>query len=74
MDGHVHRILVIGLYVFALCVALMFGSLVFSLAFPSWDILTESQFDTLRDFLFSGGVGAAIAAAARRVTDGKGED
>lgn len=74
MDGHVHRILVIGLYAFAACVALMFGSLVMSLAFPSWAPLTESQFDTLRDFLFSGGVGAAIATAARRVSDGKSDD
>ncbi|WP_310532343.1 hypothetical protein [Novosphingobium sp.] len=71
LDGHLHRILVIGLYLFALCAALMFGSLIWSLAFPDYAMLNAEQSVTLQKFLFSGAVGSAVTAAAQKVSGGK---
>jgi hypothetical protein len=73
MDGHVHRILVIGLYFFAFCAALMFGTLVWCMAFPSHSPLDSGQFAALQSFLFSGAVGSAVTAAARKVINAKSE-
>lgn len=68
MDGHVHRILVIGLYVAGLCIAGMFVSLVWNMAAPeARRFLTADQLSALQGFLFSGAMGSAITAAARKV-------
>ena len=67
IDGHLHRILVIGLYVVALCAALMFGSLVWSMAFPAYAMLDADQSVALQKFLFSGAVGSAVTVVARKV-------
>jgi len=73
MDGHLHRILVIGLYFFAACAALMFGSLVWCMAVPSHSFLDSTQFAALQNFLFSGAIGSAVTAAARKVSGGSKE-
>lgn len=73
MDGHLHRILVIGLYFFAACAALMFGSLVWCMAVPSHSFLEPAQFAALQNFLFSGAIGSAVTAAARKVAGGSKE-
>ena len=70
MDGHLHRILVIGLYFVGLCAALMFGSLVWNMALPNHSFLNATQFAALQTFLFSGAMGSAVTAAVRKVGGG----
>ena len=68
MDGHVHRILVWGLYFVGICTVAMFGSIVWNMAMPtSRRFLDAAQVATLQSFLFSGLMGSAVSAAARKV-------
>lgn len=73
MDGHLHRILVGGVYFVAICAAVMFGSLAWGMAFPAFSFLTPDQVTALQGFLFSGGVGAAFTVAARKVAGSDGD-
>ena len=52
----------------ALCAALMFGSLVWSMAFPAYAMLDADQSVALQKFLFSGAVGSAVTVVARKVS------
>lgn len=75
MDGHLHRILVIGLYVAALCIGAMFVSLVWNMATPAaYRFLDAGQVSALQTFLLSGTIGSAITAAARKVVGGSNDD
>lgn len=68
MDGHLHLLLVMGLYFVGVCIALIFGCLVWNMAVPtSYRFLDATQEATLQGFLFSGVIGSMIAAAARKV-------
>ena len=74
MEGHLHRILVIGLYVAGLCIAGMFVSLVWNMAVPAaYRFLDAAQLGALQSFLFSGAMGSAITAAARKVGGDKAD-
>lgn len=70
MDGHIHRILVIGLYIVAALVLAMFASLAISMSFPAYAPLTSAQVAALQSFLFSGALGAGVTAAAKKVSQG----
>ena len=74
MDGHLHRLLVIGLYVFGVSIALMFVSLVCNMAAPqAYRFLDADEITSLQQFLFSGALGSAMTAAAKKVA-GKSDD
>lgn len=74
MDGHLHRMLVIGLYFVGFCIAGLFGSLVWNMAASeSYRFLDTAQVAALQSFLFSGAMGSAVTAAARKVGDGSKE-
>lgn len=75
MDGHVHRILVIGLYFVGICIAGLFGSLAWNMgASEGYRFLEPPQMAVLQGFLFSGAMGSAVTAAARKVAEGNKED
>ncbi len=74
MDGHLHLLLVIGLYFVGLCVALIFGCLVWNMAVPTgYRFLDAAQEAALQGFLFSGVLGSAVTAAARKVAGSAAE-
>ncbi len=74
MDGHLHRILVVGLYVAGLCIAGMFVSVVWNMSVPpARRFLDAAELSALQSFLFSGTMGSAITAAARKVGGQAGE-
>lgn len=68
MDNHVHLLLVIGLYFVGACILVIFGSLVWNMTFPNYRFLDETQAAKLEAFLFSGALGSAVTAAARKVS------
>lgn len=69
MDNHVHVLLVTGLYFVGACIALIFGSLVWNMTVPlDYRFLDETQVAKLQVFLFSGVLGSAVTAAARKVS------
>jgi hypothetical protein len=68
MDGHLHFILVIGVYFVGLCAAGVFGCVVWNMSVPVANrFLDATQLATLQQFLFSGALGAGVSAAARRI-------
>jgi hypothetical protein len=68
MEGHLHRILVAGLYVAGISITAMFVSLVWNMAAPDAQrFLNSGQVAALQSFLFSGAMGSALTAAARKV-------
>ena len=74
MDGHVHFILVAGLYFVGLCAALVFGCLVWNMAVSEpYRFLDAAQVASLQQFLFSGAIGSGVTAAARKVSGASDE-
>ena len=62
---HLHRIVVVGLYVVAICAALMFLALVYHYVSP-YPFLSAAQLSDLKQLLFSGSLGAGVAQLSKK--------
>lgn len=64
VDGALHWLIIIAIYFVGFLIALMLFAMVFSMLFPGcW--LAPDQINSMKDFLFTGGVGAGLATLAR---------
>jgi hypothetical protein len=72
MEGHLHTLLVIGLWMAGTAILGVFLSVLWNMAVPhQYRYLEAAEVDTLKSFLFSGAIGSAITAAGRKVAGGK---
>lgn len=68
MEGHVHRLSVIALYVIgSVLVAAVFIFILLHLLPPDWRFLSDENREDLNGLLFSGVVGALVTSLAQRV-------
>jgi hypothetical protein len=66
VEKHVNRVIIFGIWAVSIAALAMFGVIVAHKIKPDiW--LTTAQLTDLQSFLFSGGVGAAITAAGKRI-------
>ena len=65
IQDHLHRLIVIGLYVVAVAALIMFVMLVLSYVTP-WQPLTAEQLNSIKQLLFSGSLGAGLSGLARK--------
>jgi hypothetical protein len=63
--GHVHNMVVIGIYTVGLAALTMFLVLVWHYVTP-WHFLSEEQLNNIKQILFSGTLGAALSGVAKR--------
>ena len=72
VQTHLHRIVVIGLYVLALSALLMFLTIIYHLLSP-YPFLSPERITDIKQLLFSGAVGAAASGLAKKYLgiDGK---
>lgn len=62
---HLHRIVVWGLYLVAICAALMFLALVYHYISPR-PFLSAAQLSDLKQLLFSGSLGAGVSQLSKK--------
>jgi hypothetical protein len=67
VQGHIHKVLVCGVYVVAVCAGLMFVVLVMHYICPSY-FLSAQAADDLQTFLFSGTVGGIVTKGAGSIS------
>jgi hypothetical protein len=66
VDGHLNKIVVCGVWIVALAALAMFLAVVAHKLKPGfW--LDDDQISDLQSFLFSGGIGAALASGGKRI-------
>ena len=64
MDGHLHLVLVCLIYFVAFLLACLLFAMTFSMLFEGY-WLSEEKISEIREFLFTGGVGAGLATLAK---------
>ena len=75
MDDHLHRLLVISLYLIGGAIVAMVLALLWNMAAPeSLRFLKPDEVKGLQSLLFSGAIGSFVTAAAKKVGGKAGED
>jgi len=64
LDDHLHRLVVCGMYVVALAAFAMFFTLIWHLVTP-YPFLADEKIADIKQFLFSGALGAGISTIAK---------
>lgn len=74
MDGHLHRLLVVALYLIGGTIILLVIALLYNMAAPEGArFLKPDEVKNLQSLLFSGAIGSFITAAAKKLSGKDGE-
>jgi len=67
VQSHLHRVIVIGIYIVAITAGAMFLAFVWHMVTPvSWAFLDADQLTSIKQVLFSGSIGAGISGLAKK--------